>query len=59
MKQNIELEGNRLTGLAILPLLIIYVLPIIVGIWFAISLIKLQRERNMLLKEVVEKLSER
>lgn len=59
MKQNIELKGNRLTGLAILPLLIIYVLPIIVGIWFAISLIKLQRERNMLLKEVVEKLSER
>lgn len=59
MKQNIELEGNRLTGLAILPLLIMYVLPIIVGIWFAISLIKLQRERNMLLKEVVEKLSER
>ncbi|MCT6922763.1 MULTISPECIES: hypothetical protein [Bacillales] len=48
-----------MTGLAILPLLIIYVLPIIVGIWFAISLIKLQRERNMLLKEVVEKLSER
>lgn len=59
MKQNIELKGNRLTGLAILPLLIIYFLPIIVGIWFAISLIKLQRERNMLLKEVVEKLSER
>lgn len=59
MKQNIELKGNRLTGLAILPLLIMYVLPIIVGIWFAISLIKLQRERNMLLKEVVEKLSER
>jgi len=32
------------------------ILPIIFVIWFALTLIKLQRESNMLLKEISEKL---
>ncbi|MGY3185795.1 hypothetical protein ACVWXS_000479 [Lysinibacillus sp. TE18511] len=33
------------------------ILPIIFVIWFAMTLIKLQRESNMLLKEIAEKLN--
>ncbi|MFJ6210289.1 hypothetical protein [Lysinibacillus sp. NPDC092081] len=43
-------------GIASLPILLFYVLPIAFVIWFTISMVKLQRERNEILKEIVNEI---
>lgn len=45
-------------GLGILPLLSVLFtfLPLIVGIWFMIKTISLQKERNKILRSISEKL---
>ncbi len=41
---------------AILPILLFYILPIAFVIWFTFSMVKLQRERNENLKEIVNEM---
>jgi uncharacterized membrane protein YqiK len=51
--------GNLVKALAILPLFLIIIIYFIVlgfTIWFAVSLIKAQKERNVVLKEISSKL---
>lgn len=45
-----------MSGLAIFPILLFYILPIAFFIWFTISMVKLQRERNEILKEIVNEI---
>lgn len=41
---------------SILPLLLIYVLPIAFIIWFTITIVKLQKEKNEILQTIADKL---
>jgi len=49
---------NTMNILGILPLvmIIIYVAVLVFSIWFAVTLIKSQKERNVILKEISNKL---
>ncbi len=48
---------NTLTGVLPLAIIVIYIAPIIFVVWWAITMVKLQRERNMILHRIAGKLS--
>lgn len=41
---------------SILPLLLFYVLPIIFVIWFALTIVRLQKEKKVILQSIADKL---
>ncbi|MFF3099914.1 hypothetical protein [Viridibacillus arvi] len=40
--------------LAILPVLLFYILPIVFIIWFAVNMVKLQKEKNEILRTIAK-----
>ncbi|MGE7835261.1 hypothetical protein [Viridibacillus arvi] len=42
--------------LGILPVLLFYILPIVFIIWFAVNMVKLQKEKNEILRTIAKRL---
>jgi hypothetical protein len=45
-----------MASFALIPLLVFYLVPIAFVIWFAITFIKVQRERNDILRKISDRL---